>query len=174
VEFSTCLRRLTSSFIICFAIDGLLPMTALNDQAVKPKQVVGSIATTSAERGWSSITVISPKNCPFPSFASLLPSLLTSTLPSRMRRKARPRSPCCRIFLPASNDTSRPDSAIVSSSLSSSPAKRGTAASFDASRRLDSFSSSKIRDFFWNGVFGDSSGQDFSKGSFADNALGDV
>src|SRR5438309_4526197 len=116
-------------------------MRAANAQAVKPKYLVVATATTSSERGLSSITVISPKNRPFPRVVSSFPFFSTSTFPSRISRSASPGSPSRRMVFPFSKVTSRPAPAILSLSFLSRPEKSGMVPIVSASNRVEFLSS---------------------------------
>src|SRR5579885_3543871 len=62
--FSTSLNRLASTLIISRATLGWVSIRDSNCQDGRTRHVVSVFAITSAERGYLSSKVISPKNCP--------------------------------------------------------------------------------------------------------------
>src|SRR5579885_3318804 len=87
--FSTSLNRLASTLIISRATLGWVSIRDSNCQDGRTRHVVSVFAITSAERGYLSSKVISPKNCPLPRFAIVFLPFLTSTSHPRQDRKQR-------------------------------------------------------------------------------------
>ena len=92
-ELSAARSLFTSSLSMASAMSGVVYTRALKAQEESAQHLVGATAITSAERGWSSMSDISPKNSPFPRVARTRYPLRTYTLPSRTTYKPTPHTP---------------------------------------------------------------------------------